>query len=92
MTAEALSSPYAALNESVARLTRESYTRGMLGKLTGDPEHVARVIARAVAARHPRPRYRVLLMAHALLALRAATTDRLWDTFLRAFYSEPRPR
>ncbi|HZL84324.1 MAG TPA: SDR family NAD(P)-dependent oxidoreductase [Candidatus Krumholzibacteria bacterium] len=92
MTANAPSSPYAALNESVARLTHEAYTRGLLGKLAGDPEHAARVIARAVAARHPRPRYKVLLMSHLLLALRAATTDRLWDTFLRAFYSEPRPR
>ncbi len=92
MTAEALSSPYTALNESVARLTREAYTRGLLGKLTGDPEHVARVIRRAVTARHPRPRYKVRLLAHLLLALRAATTDRLWDSFLRAFYSEPRPR
>ena len=92
MAADARSSPYAALNESVARLTHEAYTRGLLGKLAGDPEHVARVIARAVAARHPRPRYKVLLMAHALLALRVATADRLWDTFLRAFYTEPRPR
>lgn len=84
-------SPYAALNDSVARLTRESYVKGLLGKLAGDPEDVARVIAKALAARRPRARYRAMPLAHALMTLRNVSPDRVWDAFLRAFYSEPRP-
>jgi NAD(P)-dependent dehydrogenase (short-subunit alcohol dehydrogenase family) len=92
MAGRSASSPYAALDESVRRLTQEAYVKGLLGKMAGDPEDVARVIARAIAARRPRPRYRVPFQSQLLVALRQTLPDRLWDAFLRAFYHEPRPR
>lgn len=92
MPAATAGGPYAALDESVRRLTHEAYVKGLLGKMAGEPEDVARVIAQAIAARRPRPRYRVPLQSQLLIALRHTLPDRLWDAFLRAFYTEPRPR
>ncbi len=91
MPAAGSASPYAALNDSVARLTREAYVKGLLSKLAGEPQDVARVIARALAARRPRARYRAMPMTRTLMTLRTVAPDRVWDAFLRAFYSEPRP-
>lgn len=82
--------PYAEFHLSVARRTHESYVQGLLGRFTCEPEDVARVIGRALEARHPRARYRVGLMAHVILALRTILSDRLWDAFLRAVYTQPR--
>jgi NAD(P)-dependent dehydrogenase (short-subunit alcohol dehydrogenase family) len=82
--------PYAALNDSVARATRESYIKGPLAPLAGEPDDVARVIARALTAARPKPRYRVTASAHVLMTLRALLPDRLWDAFLRRTYAQPR--
>jgi NAD(P)-dependent dehydrogenase (short-subunit alcohol dehydrogenase family) len=83
------SGPYADFHASVARATRDSYVQGFLGRLTGEPEHVAKVIARALEARRPRSRYKVTFMAHAVLGLRVILPDRLWDALLRLVYAQP---
>jgi NAD(P)-dependent dehydrogenase (short-subunit alcohol dehydrogenase family) len=82
--------PYGLFHEAVARATRESYYKGSLARLTGSPEDVARVIARALAAPRPRTRYTVSASARVLLGLRRVLSDRLWDRFLSSTYPIPR--
>jgi NAD(P)-dependent dehydrogenase (short-subunit alcohol dehydrogenase family) len=82
--------PYAGFTEAVARVTTESYHRGSLAPLAGDPDAVARVVERALQATHPRARYRVTASAHVLMTLRALLPDAMWDAFLRSTYPEPR--
>jgi NADP-dependent 3-hydroxy acid dehydrogenase YdfG len=71
--------PYAALDESVARATTESYVRGPLARLAGEPR----------TATPPRPRYTVSASATVLLRLRALLPDRAWDAFLGRTYRQP---
>jgi len=82
---------YHDFNTRVASATRNAYERGVLARLGGDPEDVARVIAQAIAARRPRPRYKVTPSAHVLVAQRRALGDRLWDRFLATQFPRPRP-
>jgi NAD(P)-dependent dehydrogenase (short-subunit alcohol dehydrogenase family) len=81
--------PYGAFNAAVARATSEAYTKGPLAKLGGRPEDVAEVIARALAARRPRPRYRVTASARLLMTLRALLPDRAWDAFVGGSFPRP---
>lgn len=83
------SSPYDGLNRAVARLTEESYHKGPLSWLAGDPDDVAKVVQRAVEARSPRPRYKVTGSAHLLMRLRRLVPDTLWDSFLSTNYPRP---
>jgi NAD(P)-dependent dehydrogenase (short-subunit alcohol dehydrogenase family) len=46
------------------------------------PEAVLRKVARALQARHPRPRYPVTLPAHAFVFLKRVLPDRVLDTLL----------
>jgi NAD(P)-dependent dehydrogenase (short-subunit alcohol dehydrogenase family) len=80
---------YAAFDAEVARVTRESYTKGMTAALTGSADDVARMIEKAITARRPRPRYRVTPAAHLLITQRRLFGDRLWDAFLRTVYPQP---
>ncbi len=73
-------SPYAALLASSASNTSGGYGNPIIA--TG-PEAVARVIRRAVEARHPRPRYVVTPAARALIATRTLGGDRVWDLMVR---------
>src|SRR5690242_12756925 len=50
--------PYAAFNKAVGERTEGAY-RGPLAKLGGGPDAVAKVIARAIESRRPKPRYTV---------------------------------
>ncbi len=84
------SGPYGDFNAAVARVTRDAYVRGPLARLGGDPDVVARTIARALASRRPRARYAVTPSAHLMLAIRRMFPDRLWDRFLRSQYPQPR--
>ena len=79
-------SPYATLNTSVLRATVESYTRGPLARLAGEPDDVARTIERALTADPPKTRYRVTGSAHLLMTLRWLAPDRWWDRFLSRTY------
>ena len=71
--------PYEAFNRAVARATKESYEKGLFSRLGGEPDDVAKAIARALAARRPRARYPVTASAHArhcgLLAACSALTS-----------------
>lgn len=83
------SSVYSAYHEAVAHVTRESYEKGPLARLTGSADDVAEVIARAITTETPRTRYTVSRSATVLLTLRRLLTDRLWDRFLAGTYPVP---
>jgi len=80
---------YAEFNQSVGRATREVYEKGVLARLGGEPDDVARVIERALRARRPRARYTVTASARLLLAQRRFMSDRAWDAFLRSQFPTP---
>jgi NAD(P)-dependent dehydrogenase (short-subunit alcohol dehydrogenase family) len=80
---------YDSFNAEVARATTEAYEKGPLKLLGGDPEDVAKVVEKAIAARDPRPRYRVTPSAHLLVGQRRLLSDRLWDRFLATQFRRP---
>jgi NAD(P)-dependent dehydrogenase (short-subunit alcohol dehydrogenase family) len=80
---------YADFHQAVARATRESYEKGPLARLAGSAEDVARVIGKALAAKHPRPRYTVSGSATLLLTQKAVLSDRAWDWFLGTSFPRP---
>lgn len=80
---------YDAFHAAVAKATKESYETGPLARLAGGPDHVAKVIARALAARRPKARYRVTLSATMLLTQRRWSSDGMWDWFLRRNFPTP---
>src|SRR5215831_9545012 len=81
--------PYAAFHEAVARATKESYEKGPLAKLAGEPDDVAKVIEKAITRKNPKARYTVSASAKVLLTQRKLLTDRAWDRFLRGQLPEP---
>lgn len=80
--------PYAMFDEELARQFPEVYKKGMLAKLGGNPDAVARVVEQAISAKRPKARYRVTASASLLLGLRALLPDRAWDRFLRSQFPE----
>jgi len=84
------SGPYGELEAVVARLTRDAAIKGGFARFAGSADDVARVIERAITIAHPKPRYRVTAAAHIFVLLRQLLGDRLWDTFLRTIYPQPR--
>lgn len=83
---------YGGFHAAVAHVTKESYEKGPLARLTGTPEDVARVIAEAITSSSPRTRYTVSASATVLLTLRRMLSDRLWDRFLGRTYPAPGTR
>jgi NAD(P)-dependent dehydrogenase (short-subunit alcohol dehydrogenase family) len=81
--------PYASFNEAVAKRVAGAY-EGAMGMLAAGPGAVARVIERAVSARHPRSRYRVTFGARFMLTMRKLMPDAGWDAMMRAQF--PRPK
>ncbi|MDQ1742064.1 MAG: hypothetical protein QOE23_403 [Pseudonocardiales bacterium] len=81
--------PYDEFNRSVAEATREVYQRGPLARLGGEPETVAKVIARAITARRAPVRIRVTPSAHYLVAQHRLLPARVWDRFLRSQFPTP---
>ena len=83
--ADALSGadPYAAYNAAVDRATTGAYERGLLYRLGGEPDDVARAIEQCLTAARPRTRYRVTPSASLLIAIRRLLPDRLWDALMR---------
>lgn len=80
--------PYTRFNEALAAQFPEVYKKGLLAKLGGDPDAVARVIETAIGAKSPKARYRVTASASLLLSLRALLSDRVWDMFLRSQFPQ----
>src|SRR5690242_9296880 len=83
------SGPYGEFNRSVAESTAGVYENGPLARLGGPPETVAATIEKAIAARRPRPRYKVTPSARALIALHSVLGDRGWDRMLRGQFPRP---
>ncbi len=81
-------SAYAAFNAVVARKLRDVY-EGPMATMAARPEAVARVIAKAITARRPKPRYPVTAAARMLMGLRRWLPDRAFDAFLRTQFSPP---
>jgi NAD(P)-dependent dehydrogenase (short-subunit alcohol dehydrogenase family) len=81
--------PYAEFNAHVGRATVGVY-EGPLRRLGGGPDAVAKTIEKAIAARRPRPRYRVTPSARLAIAQRRLVSDRLWDRAMAA--QVPRPK
>lgn len=78
---------YARYQEGVAKADKEADK----SRLAGEPETVARAIERAVAARRPKPRYKVSFVVRLLPGLRGVLPDRAFDAFLRTQAPAPGP-
>jgi NAD(P)-dependent dehydrogenase (short-subunit alcohol dehydrogenase family) len=81
--------PYAGFDEAVARVTKEGYERGLLARLGGGPEAVAKTIDKAITSERPRSRYSVTPSAWLLMWARRLLPDRAWDGFLRSHFPRP---
>jgi NAD(P)-dependent dehydrogenase (short-subunit alcohol dehydrogenase family) len=81
--------PYAAFNAAVARSTMDVYERGLIARLGGGPETVAKAIDRAITARSPKIRYRVTPSARLLVFQRRLITDAMWDRFVSTQFPRP---
>ncbi|MCA9539346.1 MAG: SDR family NAD(P)-dependent oxidoreductase [Myxococcales bacterium] len=80
---------YDGFHDAIAKATHDLYEKGMLAKLAGTPDDVARAIERAVLARRPKARYPVSPSARLLLTQRALMSDRLWDAMMRTSFPSP---
>jgi len=81
--------PYAAFNQAVIRNTEEAYVKPPYTWLGGEPDDVARVVAKILTARRPRARYAVTPSAWMLLWMRRWLPDCLWEAFLRMQFPQP---
>jgi NADP-dependent 3-hydroxy acid dehydrogenase YdfG len=81
--------PYGHFNASVAKRTKSVYEDGPLAKLGGGPEAVARVVEKAITARHPKIRYRVTPSAHLAIGQRKLMTDGMWDRVMATQFPRP---
>jgi len=75
-------SAYAAFNSVLARKIREAY-EGPMAAFAAEPDAVAKVIEKAIAAPRPKTRYPVTLAARMLMGVRRWLPDSAFDAFLR---------
>ena len=80
---------YGEFHEALRRASHDLYEKGLLARLSGQPDDVARVIERAITARKPRARYTVSASARLLLTQRSLLSDRLWDGVMRMSFPSP---
>lgn len=85
---QAVDDPYGAFKRAVDANFDAAYT-GYLARLSISADHVADVITKAVAARRPRPRYLISMMAKSLVAMDAVLPDRVRDAVLKQQYKLP---
>lgn len=71
---------YAEHTQTMAEFIKAPYRNAM----SAGPEAVATVIARALKARHPLPRYRVPFSAKFMVALRWLLSDRAFDNMVKS--------
>ncbi|MDP2314326.1 MAG: SDR family NAD(P)-dependent oxidoreductase [Pseudomonadota bacterium] len=81
--------PYGGFSDAVAKSTVDAYEKGPLAAISGTPEDVARVVAKAVTVASPRARYTVSGSATLLMTQRRMMPDWAWDAFLRASFPQP---
>jgi len=80
--------PYAEFNASVANATTDVYEKGPLARFGGDPDAVAKAIAKAIEGRPP-IRVRVTPSARILITQRRLMTAGMWDRFLATQFTSP---
>ncbi len=80
--------PYAEFNRAVGAATKGAY-EGPTARLGGPPDAVAKVIAKALASRRPRPRYLVTPSARVIVGQRRLLSDRMWDRFVGTQFPRP---
>ena len=81
--------PYAKFNRHVGKMTVGAY-EGPLAKLGGGPDAVAKVIAKALDSKRPKPRYTVTPSAKLTIGQRKLVSDRMWDRIMRSQYPTPK--
>jgi NAD(P)-dependent dehydrogenase (short-subunit alcohol dehydrogenase family) len=81
--------PYEEFNRKVAKLTEDAY-KGPMARLGAGPEAVAKAIAGALRAEHPKPRYPVTPSAHLMINQRRFLPDRVWDLIMRTQFPTPK--
>jgi NAD(P)-dependent dehydrogenase (short-subunit alcohol dehydrogenase family) len=81
---------YDEFNEAVATTTADAYENGMLAKLGGTPEDVAKAIEKAVDADRAPTRVAVTASARLLIPQRKFTPDRIWDRIMRTTFPQPK--
>ena len=81
--------PYAEFNAEVGRATRESYEKGPLKMLGGEPDAVAKAVEKAITAKRAPIRDRVTASAHVLVAQKRILRDRGWDAFVGTQFKHP---
>ena len=81
--------PYGDFDAAVKTAYVETYEKGLLKRLGGPPEVVAKRIAKAIAATRPRARYTVTASAKALIAQKALLPDAGWDAVMRTTFPQP---
>lgn len=81
--------PYVEFDAIIPRAMKEVYEHGVLAKLGGTPDDVAKVIEHALTESSPKTRYAVTSSAHLLMAQHAVMSDNLWDHFLAAQFPRP---
>jgi NAD(P)-dependent dehydrogenase (short-subunit alcohol dehydrogenase family) len=81
--------PYAVFNAAVAALTASAAQRGLLARLGGDPQDVAKAIETAITSRSPKPRVRITASAHLLIAVRRLLGGGLWERMLAGRFPRP---
>jgi NAD(P)-dependent dehydrogenase (short-subunit alcohol dehydrogenase family) len=79
--------PYAAFHAAVAKADAETDSSA----IAGDPEDVAKAIERAIAARRPKPRYKVTAVARLIPKLKGALPDRAFELFMSTQGERPGP-
>jgi len=84
--------PYADFNLELIQATRDFYGKGLPARLGGGPDAVAKVVAKAISAKRPRPRYTVTPSAKILLGARSILSDRTWDFVVRTQFRGGKPR
>ena len=81
--------PYASFNAAVEQTTRDAYGKGVVARLGGEPDAVAKIIERAITTDAPKTRYRVTPSAHLLIRPRSLMTDGMWDRLMSTQYPRP---
>ena len=81
--------PYARFNQHVGKMTAGAY-EGPLARLGGGPDAVAKVIAKAISSKRPKPRYTVTPSAKLSIGQRRLLTDRAWDRLMRTQFPTPK--
>jgi NAD(P)-dependent dehydrogenase (short-subunit alcohol dehydrogenase family) len=81
--------PYGEFNRQVAKRTEDAY-KGPMSKLGAGPEAVAKTIAGALEAEHPKARYPVTPSAHLLINQRRFMPDKAWEMMMRTQFPTPK--